>query len=432
MKNKKFLLIFITFQFFSLHALSFTDLHTTLSDFFYIFIDPNEATTSFRSLLIPFGGRSESLGNAYTGLSDDISFLNYNPAGSCVLKETQFGVFHNAWIADSNMETLAYSARFNNLGIGAQASCFYMPFTEYNIFGERTAGSYYTETTGCVNISYNFLSGYDFKGFALGLNLKGGWRGVPDYTDNDTNAIIPNSGLAQSGLAIMADLGLLLQFNFLKFYSSREPNVKIGFSARNMGISLTGFSSPAGIHFDDPLPSSFCAGLSLTFIAPITLTLDFKQPVNLMNMGTYIYPSVSSGVILNFTKFLSLLAGFEVKGGNPRFSAGAEFQFSKLRFNFNYTLDLATSLRPINRLSICGRIMLGDKGRSLIDSKVDEYYISGLEFYSQGDWDMAIEEWNKALSLNKRFDPAILGIKSARAQIDMFRHIKESLLLEQE
>ena len=78
-------------------------------------------------------------------LSDDISFLNYNPAASSIQKETQFAVFHNSWISDSNYETIAYTTRFNNFGFGVQASCFYVPFTEYNIFGDRTAGSYYTE-----------------------------------------------------------------------------------------------------------------------------------------------------------------------------------------------------------------------------------------------------------------------------------------------
>ena len=40
--------------------------------------------------------------------------------------------------------------------------------------------------------------------------------------------------------------------------------------------------------------------------------------------------------------------------------------------------------------------------------------------------------WNEALKLNKRFDPARLGIQSAQHQIDMLQKIKESLLLEQD
>ena len=296
MKKIIIVLSFGLFSFFNakpafIHGLSYSEMQNKLAEIFTRFTDKNEGTTSFRSLLIPFGGRAESLGNAYTGLSDDLSFFIYNPAASSIQKETQFGVFHNAWIADSNYETIAFTTRKNDLGIGFQASCFYVPFTEYNIFGDRTSGSYYTETTAALNISYNFFNGYDFKGLALGANLKASWRGVPNYTDNDTNQIISSSGLSQSALGIMADIGVLLRFNFLKFYNSREPNVKIGISARNLGVAITGFKSKTGIKLDDSLPTIFAAGISVTFIEPVTVSIDFKQPIDFAAITTYLLPS---------------------------------------------------------------------------------------------------------------------------------------------
>ena len=120
-------------------ALSPTDASAALGDLFEYMTDTNEGTTSFRSLLIPFGGRTESLGNAYTGLCDDISYLRYNPAAGSIQKETQVALFHNSWIADSKLETLAFTTRFKNiphLSYGGYVSCFYMPFTEYDLFGE--------------------------------------------------------------------------------------------------------------------------------------------------------------------------------------------------------------------------------------------------------------------------------------------------------
>ena len=79
-----------------LNALSYSDLITDLSDIFYSFVDKNEGQNSFRSLLIPFGGRSESLGGAYTGLCDDINFLQYNAGAGAVQKESQIALFHNS------------------------------------------------------------------------------------------------------------------------------------------------------------------------------------------------------------------------------------------------------------------------------------------------------------------------------------------------
>ena len=414
-----------------LNALSYSDLITDLSDIFYSFVDKNEGQTSFRSLLIPFGGRSESLGSAYTGLCDDINFLQYNAGAGAVQKESQIALFHNMWIADSKMETIAATTRFKNiphLSLGGFVSCFYLPFTEYNIFGDRVAASYYSETLAAINFSYNFLAGYDFKGFSLGGNLKTAWRGMPNYTDNNTNEVINNSGLAQSGLAFMGDLGLLLQFNFLKFYYSRDPNVRIGFSAQNLGVSLTGWGQQ--VVLDDPLPSLLSAGISVKFVKPVTLSLEFQQPINLQNLSTYLKPYIASGISLEFTNFLSVLGGFAIKGGNPRFSVGFEFEVAKVRFNFNYTLDFTSSFSPLNKLSLSLKLKLGDKGRSIIDKQVDEYYQQGLIYYAEADYQAAIDVWKEALKLNKRFDPAKLGIQSAQYQIDMFQLIKESLLLD--
>lgn len=437
MRKKHFLkslFLLIILGFFSnkgLNALSYSDLITDLSDIFYSFVDKNEGQTSFRSLLIPFGGRSESLGGAYTGLCDDINFLQYNAGAGAVQKESQIALFHNMWIADSKMETIAATTRFKNiphLSLGGFVSCFYLPFTEYNIFGDRVAASYYSETLAAINFSYNFLAGYDFKGFSLGGNLKTAWRGMPNYTDNNTNEVINNSGLAQSGLAFMGDLGLLLQFNFLKFYYSRDPNVRIGFSAQNLGVSLTGWGQQ--VVLDDPLPSLLSAGISVKFVKPVTLSLEFQQPINLQNLSTYLKPYIASGISLEFTNFLSVLGGFAIKGGNPRFSVGFEFEVAKVRFNFNYTLDFTSSFSPLNKLSLSLKLKLGDKGRSIIDKQVDEYYQQGLIYYAEADYQAAIDVWKEALKLNKRFDPAKLGIQSAQYQIDMFQLIKESLRLD--
>ena len=149
-------------------------------------------------------------------------------------------------------------------------------------------------------------------------------------------------------------------------------------------------------------------------------------------MGTYLTPYLNSGISFQFTDFLAVLGGFSLKGGNPRFSAGFEFEVQKIRFNFNYSLDFTTSFSPLNRISLSAKVMLGDKGRSIIDKQVDDYYQRGLIYYAEANWQAAIDVWNEALKLNKRFDPAKLGIQSAQYQIDMFQKIRDSLQLDQD
>lgn len=433
MKTKYSLLVtFLIFSFsalFNLNALSYSDIQNDLSDIFYWATDPNEGTTAFRSLLIPFGGRSESMGGAYTGLADDISYLQFNPSAASLQKETQLTVFHNNWISDSNLDVIAYTTRFGNLGIGGYLSSFYVPFTEYNLFGDRVASGYYSETFTGLNFSYNFLAGYNFKGLALGGTVKTGWRSIPDYTDNETNLIINNSGMEQSALAILADIGLMMQFNFLKYYSSRDPNVRIGISAQNLGAALTGFASQKGLCVDDGLPTYFAAGFSVKPFKPLLISLDLKQPVNFFALDNYIFPYFGLGVSFQFTTFASVLGGFELKGGNPKFSAGFEFEIAKIRLNFNYSLDLTTSFTPVNKISLSAKLLLGDKGRSELSDKVDYYYQLGLEYFANREYEKAIEMWQEALKINKRFDPAILGIQTATYRIDMLKKMEESIKL---
>jgi hypothetical protein len=436
MKNKAFnfviLIIFLTFlPCVRLNALSFTDLSTAMTSIFSEFASDAEGTTAYRSLLIPVGGRAESMGNAFSGLCDDVSYINYNPGASSILKETQAGLFHNEWIADSKMEALSYTTRFGNFGFGVQLNCFYVPFTEYNIQGERVASNYYTETILALNASYNFLAGYDFKGFASGVSFKTAWRGVPDFTDNNTNEIRSFSGLGQSGMAFMLDLGLVLQFNFLKYFASRDPNVRIGFAAQNIGVGFTGLGSKSGFRLDDPLPTIVSAGISVKFFPFLTVAADIKQPLNLLDITNYQIFSFSIGADFSFHENFSILTGLEIKGGNPKISVGGEFEYKQMRLNVNYTLDLTSSLNPVNRISLSGKMLLGDRGRAKVQEEIDKLYSEGLVYYYSSEWEKAIETWEKVLEIDKRYDPAILGIESAKAQMSMIQKVRDTMFFEE-
>jgi tetratricopeptide (TPR) repeat protein len=262
------------------------------------------------------------------------------------------------------------------------------------------------------------------------MNIKAAWRSMPNYTDDDTGLIIASSGLAQSAAAIMADIGMMMQFNLFKFYSSRDPNVRFGLAVQNLGVAYTGFSKK--IIMDDPLPTTATAGFSVSFIKPLTLSVDYTQPLNLQNMSILSLPYISTGLSVQFTSFLQFLAGAGIKGSNPHINAGFEFEVAKIRLNLNYTLDFTTSFAPFNKFSLSAKILLGDKGRSITAQKIDDFYTEGLLYYAEGNWEMAIECWEEALKLNKHFSPAILGIKAAKHRIEMLDMIKNSLKLDQQ
>ncbi|HZK20416.1 MAG TPA: UPF0164 family protein [Treponemataceae bacterium] len=430
-RARKIIVFIFLFHFFAANALcakSTGEIINTITDVFKDFVDQNEGTTSFRSLYIPSGGKAEAMGSAFTALANDISFFEYNPAGSCQIENTEFSIFHNSWIADSAVETLAFTQRSNNLGYGAAIKCFYVPFTEYTIFGERVSKGYYSETVITLNLSYNFFSGYTFKGLCIGGNFKTAFRSVPNYADNDTNKIILNSGNEQSAIAFIGDGGLLVRFNVLKFYSSREPNFKIGLAIHNVGIAFTGFSKK--IKIDDPLPSYLSAGISASLIRPLTIALEFQQPIHFQNLKESEQWAASAGTSVVITPFFTLLGGFLLRGANPRLTMGAELLFSDVIFNINYTLDMTTSLAPINRISLTAKINLGDRGRDELQIKIDTLYSIGLSLYANGDLVEAIDVWSQILEYQPRFDPAIAGIESARSSLELERRISEVQMLD--
>lgn len=416
--KSKISIAFLIFSFqFSAFPLDLIDVDSTLADIFGSFTDKNEGTTSFRSLNIPSGGRVEAMGTAFTGVSDDISFFDYNPAASAVLEKSEVAVFHNAWIADSAMETLSAARRNGNFGYGAQIKCFYVPFTEYNLFGDKLTGSYYSETSAAFNLSYNFLSGYSFKGIALGMNAKFAWRNVPDYTDSQSGEIISGSGLEQSSLAAMADFGIFTSFNFLKKFASTKPNLRLGLSFSNFGLAFTGFGD--SVKIDDPLSSKISAGISYRPFPILLISLEARQPVNLQDFSELGKLQAASGFEIAVSENFSIEGGFLIQGGNPRFSMGSEFGISKIKMSVCYTLDLTTSANPVNHISLSAKMKFGDRGRSEQLQKVNEIYIQGLRLYAQGDYDSAIFSWNEAASLAKeyplniKYEPALQARNAA-------------------
>lgn len=370
--------------------------------------------TSFPSLNIPAGGRCESLGTAMTAMCDDPSFMDYNPAVSSILKETQAAVFHNSQISGGSMETITGTTRFNNFGTGFQLKTFFSPLSKYNLSGTKSSSNYYSETSIAINTSYNFFSGYDFKGLAAGISLRSTWRNMPDYTDN-------------SALAFTADFGLLMRFNFFKEFTSDMPNLSVGLSANNIGIFLTGFKS--GLKTETSLPSKISAGLSYRPIKKLLINLEFRQPVNLKNILLSESFAVAAGLEFSFTDFFDVESGILFQDGKTKISTGTQFSFRKIQVSLSYACALDSTTQE-HSVSLAAKINLGDKGRAQTDEQVKKLYAEGIELYAKGEKEnilKAIEKWEKAKKLSAstgiKFDPAIKAIKTAKELISLHQQI---------
>ena len=393
----RFFIIFLIIFLFSSHLPSAQESYGNIADYLNNIynIDDNAGLTAFPVLNIPMGGRAEGMAMAFAAVANDISFIEYNPAGSAMLSTSEFAFFHNNWIADTRIEGLAFGTNIKKLGLAAGLKWLYTPFTEYNLYGDRVSSGYYSEGVATLNISYNFLSGFYFSGLSVGLNIKGAFRIMPDFTDDWEN-IIEKSGSAQSAFMGMADVGFLTRFNLAKFYVSREKNASAAVVLKNLGPPVLG----------EGLPTAINAAISYKPIRPLIIALDFNLPFNFADISFSEKPNASLGVSADITKFLSMHAGFMYRAGSSRMAIGSTINFDRVVLDVNYTLDLLTQMQPLNRISLGVRIDLGDGGKKYNSEIAEEYYLLGLEAYALGKIAEARLCWQQALRYYADFDPA--------------------------
>ncbi len=406
MKRFIVLIILLSIGIFSASA-DFADFYHNWSEAFSSFGDPNAGLTIFPTLLIPMGGKYEGMGTAYTAVAWDSGYIEANPAGSSTLEMSELSFFHHSWIADSNIESVIYTVRYNDLGIGFGGKFLYIPFTEYNEWGARESKGYISETIASMNISYNFFSSYHFSGLSLGTTLKAAYRNIP-------SAIYPD----QSAITAMVDIGILTRINLLKYYIARKKNFSIGAVIKNLGL-------PA---LDEPLPTVATFGIAYSPLNPLTIAVDFNLP---LSFNPEDFPAqhwyFASGVDVAVTNFLSIQSGFQFKGDNPRISIGSSLDLEKVSFVVNYNLDLSGGLNPLDKFSVEAKINLGDRGRLAQQSRVEELYLTGLESYARGELSVAIQYWEKVLEIDPGFLPARENIKTALKALELQKTMQDRM-----
>ena len=390
--------------------LSAAEIVEFLTDYATFVEAANTGTTSFPILKIPSGGEYEGMGTAYTAVGRDPSFVDSNPASTSILEFTEFSVTHNNLIADVSMEGLVYSMRFGDLGVGLAGKFVHVPFTAYDSFGVQQSSTLYSETVAGVNLSYNFLDSFYFHGLAVGMNLKVAARRISELAAPD-----------QSGAGVMADLGVLTRFNFLKHYPSRDRNLSFGILAQNVGPPSRG----------EPLPTSLRAGVAYAPIRRLTISGDVIYPISLAS-GVEPEPfGFATGLSLQVADFVSTQAGFQMQGGNPRFTLGSIVDLSDVTLVVNWILDRATQVDRPDRFSLQARFNLGDRGRADSRATVEEYYPDALVAFAAGDTEETVELTQKALELDPRFQPARETLATALRSLELERQMNSIRLGEQ-
>jgi hypothetical protein len=391
-------------------AAEFQDIYGDTIEFFDFLQDPNTGLTVFPTLTIPMGGEYEGMGTAYTAVARDSSFFDANPAASSIIPFTELSFLHNNWIADTNIEGIVYTKRRDTIGYAFAGKFLYVPFTGYDMWGERVSAGYYSETIAIGNISRNFFADYYFHGVSVGANLKAAFRHIPETI-----------AAGQSAAGIMADFGVLTRFNFFKYFSAREKNTSVGFTVKNVGPYV----------LDEPLPMSATAGIAYAPLRPWVVALDINVPFS-FDFGKYPpeRPGFALGTSVAVTNFFAVQTGFLAKGGNARVSLGSIVEIDSLAFVVNYTIDMTTQFTNLDRFSIQVKINMGDEGRRKKALKVEELYLLGIEAFAQGDINKAINYCESALALDPSYIPARETIITARRTLELQTEMEERQRIE--
>jgi hypothetical protein len=358
--------------------------------------EANTGLTSFTILNLPFGGEYEGMGTAYTAVGRDASYFDANPAASSTIERTELALVHNDWIDDSSIESAVYTQRKENLGLGFGAKVVHDQFNTMDEWGDqvyvdsKAARGRYTETVAGFNISYNFLSSFDFYGISAGSNLKIAYRNIPKaiyaHIDDVEN---------QSAVMAMIDFGILTRFNLFKPYPSRERNFSAGIALRNFGPSSKG----------EPLPTRLDGGIAYSPLRPILFSFDINYPISLASSIASEKMGFAAGMSVKITDFLSTRTGFLMKGLNPRFTIGSSIALDRMTLDINYTLDRTTQYDRLERFSVQAKLDLGDFGREKLRKRIDELYIAAIEAYRKGNYRRSIEYCEEGLALDETFTP---------------------------
>ena len=364
--------------------------------------DPNAGTTIFPSLEVPLGGRLEGMGTAASAGARDAGFLEANPAVTSLLKNTELTFSHHGWIADTSLEGVVYTVRFDDLGFGFGGRFLYVPFTSYDEWGDRESRGTISETVATANVAYNLFHTYEFPGIAVGANIKAAYRHVP-----------ADIAAGQSILGVMTDVGLQTSFSLAKFQHWSLPNVSLGLVLKNLGIT----TMP-----DESLPLTASVGLAYAPLRAVTLAADFNQPLGFGPYTDWKAWDLAFGANVAVAEFLSLQSGVHLKPGNPRMSVGADVDLGTVSVNATYNLDMSAVARnPADKLSVQARLDLGDRGRESRRGRADELYTEGLRLFSVGEYQNAIELWQQVLEIEPAYTPARQYLAIAQATLDAIR-----------
>jgi hypothetical protein len=289
--------------------------------------DSKVGTTAYSFLKIGIGARSQAMGSAFVGLSDDESALYFNPAGILQLNGRSFILSYNNYLTDIQSGFVGFIHPYSDrIRLGAWID--YMNFgsmVETDSTGKRLG----TFGAGDLAVGLTYAQSLSPM-FNIGLTGKFIYGKIQDYSSD----------------ALAVDLGLLLRF--------KDKRSKLGLAVRNLGVQLKGYTES----HKESLPTVFELGLSHHLRGfPLIFSFDTAKPID----NDYHFDF--GGEYLGF-KPLFLRLGWTSLGENFKTDsdkdnlAGFSGGFGLLwrNYQFDYAYSSFADLGSVHRLTISGQL----------------------------------------------------------------------------
>ena len=243
------------------------------------------------TLELPYGARTNAMGDVGAALADDESTVFWNPAGLGPVNERwqggAFTHFYEPILPAFDIPDLWHTA----FAICYQPSSVYIGgfgiFFNYLNYGESTMYDAQGNLTGSVN-SYEYVIGIIGYGFnfkeigrrdiSFGINIKGAYSALaPGIGEGDEG--IAKSSFSNSKFPLSFDFGVLGRFPF---------GLRIGFTLLNMGPAVYYISRDEA----DPIPFTIrlAFGYKKEFISNNMRTLRICAEYNLDRVCVYNEP----------------------------------------------------------------------------------------------------------------------------------------------
>jgi len=366
--------------------------------------------TGLNFLKISQGARPSGMGEAFTGIADDVNAIFWNPAGLGELTRHQVTFMHTAWMMDVNFQYLAYALPVKGAGTFGIYGVL-LNAGEINKTIEDSMGQYQSTDEKAGASSIHFTAAYakklsDILGegnvfSALNAGISLGFSSEEIYTD--------------SGSGFGADISFYYAPKYEK-YSAGLIVQNAGVSTNRPGMPLTmrlgfgyrfAFEGILNAFSDDgyfmQLDEDTAAGIDIIYYPTEALARVNAGAEKFWTLSKYHKVALRFGYKFGYD--LGIWSGFTF-GAGYRLAAGVN---SAVELDYVYSPygDLGDS----HRISITGKFLGAPETREHQDKKAAvEYYREGYELLNNRNYPEAVQKFSEALKRDRDHAPSYMGM----------------------